>query len=86
MSLELTRCRSEECRASIFWARTTRGKRMPVDAMPTEDGNVEIVSHGQDGPIVKIHKTGQPALFEERRYTSHFATCPDAEGWRRRDG
>src|SRR5436190_23930286 len=39
-------CRS--CGRPVWWATTTHGKRMPVDAAPAPDGNLIIVdAHGQ---------------------------------------
>lgn len=39
-------CKS--CGAEIFWAVTQKGKRMPVDTEPREDGNLEIVEQAAD--------------------------------------
>lgn len=72
-------CRS--CGAAVVWAMTQGGKPMPVDAEPAADGNLVVVedvagelrvfvASGRDWP-------GEP------RYRPHFATCPDAERWRR---
>ena len=38
----IERCKTEECHASIVWARTNTGKLMPVDAEPVEGGNVRL--------------------------------------------
>jgi hypothetical protein len=46
---------------------------MPVDPEPVAEGNVVLV----DGLAV-VGGEGEP------RYTSHFATCPDAKRWRKR--
>jgi hypothetical protein len=74
-----TRCRS--CRAEIFWAATSHGKRMPVDAQPVEDGNL-VIAPG-DLPTAYVVDPGQPDLTGEPRYTSHFASCPHADQHRR---
>jgi hypothetical protein len=69
------RCRS--CDAPIEWAITTKGQRIPLDPEPGPGGNLVLV----DG--VARHPTlgeGVPYL----QYTSHFATCPDAERFRRK--
>lgn len=49
---------------------------MPVDADPTPDGNVVMV----DGRAV-VTTDPPPGA---RRFTSHFATCPNAGEWRGR--
>jgi hypothetical protein len=70
-------CRS--CGAALLWAITPKGKRMPLDAAPVEGGlwfayDVAGEKHcaparaGAEGPL----------------YTSHFATCPQADQHRRR--
>lgn len=78
---EIQACRS--CDAPIVWANTAGQKLMPVDAEPTEEGNVELTpgSLGR-GPTATV-LTG-PSLFGGPRYTSHFATCPEADAWRQR--
>ena len=64
-------CRS--CHAPIEWAELITGKRIPFDA-----------------PIVAVrtHHTGIGERVIEDVDTeitySHFATCPDADRWRRR--
>ncbi len=75
------RCRS--CDAPIRWATaTTTGRRMPIDAEPTADGNV-TVHRGDDGQAVAtVHPAGVTPLGT--RWTAHFATCPAAAEHRRR--
>jgi hypothetical protein len=79
-------CRS--CDAGIFMAETPKAKMMPVDIVPDPDGLVVIGDRQlPDGtPIIeRIESKGQLSMLmgDEERYTSHFATCPDAEQWRR---
>lgn len=73
-----TACRS--CGAPVVWRLTPSGKRMPVDPVPTGDGTVVI-----DG--AKAIALSADALADldawEPRYTSHFATCPQADAWRK---
>jgi hypothetical protein len=74
-------CRS--CNAPIVWAVTNGGKGMPVDAEPVDDGHVELrpSTHGR-GVIATVLEA--EALFAGPLRKSHFATCPDADGWRSR--
>lgn len=70
-------CRS--CGAEIVWALSGNEKRMPVDAEPTAEGNVALVEVDGD-----LHaRVAAANLLEEPRYTSHFATCPNADAHRR---
>ena len=79
-------CRS--CRAPIVWAVTERGKDMPIDQAPVEGGNVYFV--GSPGSrVVRVLSDPQPTLEEQTdsadglRYVTHFATCPQADRWRK---
>lgn len=62
---KISQCRS--CDAPVMWCGTRRGKKMPVDARPDPDGDLGIDKNGIAG-----HGIAGP------KYTSHFATCPDA--------
>jgi hypothetical protein len=75
-------CRS--CGAAIRWATTASGKRMPLDRDPVDDGNLAlIIDVGLD--VVAVPVAPRQALLDDdgRRFVSHYATCPDAEQWRR---
>lgn len=64
------RCRS--CGASIEWAETIRGKRIPFDG--------EIVAVRTQGSVLE----GRVVEVIETTVTKvHFETCPDAKKWRR---
>lgn len=67
------------CGAEIFFAKTEADKWIPIDAAPVRDGNLEIL----DGyPVLAIPIA--PLLPPAKRYKSHFATCPEADRFRRR--
>lgn len=75
------RCRS--CQAEIVWAETERGKRMPVDAAPNpRNGSIVLRERAGEAPLA-IAGVPDEAFPGEPRYTSHFATCPEAARWRR---
>lgn len=78
----IANCRS--CDAPIIWATSSGDRPMPVDAAITDDGNVELsMQPGRVvGPVATV-VTG-PTLFGKPRRKAHFATCKDAEQWRRR--
>jgi len=83
----MARCRS--CGASITWAWTLNGKRMPIDAEPVEDGNLEIAARNDEGePVVRYLSGGDrnplPGFDLVPRYVSHFATCPNAQDHRKK--
>lgn len=69
------KCRS--CGAAIIWCVTGNGKKMPIDARPTDTGN--LVLEGTEPTAVYVDPgTGT--------HTSHFATCPNADKHRRSKG
>jgi hypothetical protein len=75
----LAQCGS--CNGAVIWASTSNGKSMPVDAVPVEDGNVEVLRAG--GRVVAtIH--GQAPMIPVPLRKSHFATCPNADQHRKR--
>lgn len=68
-------CRS--CRAPIVWAKSaSTGKAMLFDAVPVDAGDWQFV----DGQARRI-APGEH-VDPERRFTCHFATCPQADEWR----
>lgn len=73
-------CRS--CGAAVQWLNNERtGKLMIVDAMPSVDGNIEIVNgqarvHGDTFQRLLLQEAGEPL------YADHHATCPDQAKWR----
>lgn len=75
----MSRCST--CRAEITWVKTAAGKSMPLDAEPTEDGNVVLVN----GLAVVLHARGAEgvAAVGATRYTPHWATCPQSAQHRR---
>ena len=73
-----SKCRS--CGAAISWAKTSSGKRIPIDPEPSPKGN--LVLRG-DAEKLAIFATAVNADARELRYTSHFANCPNAASHRR---
>lgn len=68
--MDVVACRS--CRAPIIWMRTEGGKAMPVDR--------------PDGVLLGSGETFEVARkrLGADRVVSHFATCPNASGHRRK--
>lgn len=75
---KVDRCRS--CDAEIIWASTGR-KSMPVDVEPSPDGTVELTPAAAGARAVVWTDT---PLFDIPLRKSHFATCPQADEWRRK--
>jgi hypothetical protein len=64
-------CRS--CDGKIVWAATASGKKIPLEPCPLAEGNVRLDASG----IARVGKVGTG------QYRSHFATCPNANDWRK---
>jgi len=72
-------CRS--CGATIVWAITAKGRRMPLDPDPIPGGNVTL---HEDGAV-----TVNPATDPETEvlgYVTHFVTCYAAKQHRGKRG
>jgi hypothetical protein len=76
------KCRS--CSAAIYWAKTKDGTTMPVDAEPAEDGNLVLSMRPWGSVEVRPWVPEMGPAFKRRR--SHFATCRDADAWRKKQG
>jgi hypothetical protein len=73
-------CRS--CGASVTWVVLPSGKRMPLDAVSTDDGTHVMSGAYAPGephavPVDLLTPASTP------RFKSHFATCPDSKEWRK---
>lgn len=83
--LEQTKCRW--CPAMVMWVASTKGRPMPLDPMPTVDGNVIIERNGTGVRARVLTKAelaqGQLGLRPPRR-KAHFATCTGNPDPRRR--
>jgi hypothetical protein len=80
----IARCRS--CGAEVRWVSTKADRRMPLDAWPSRDGNVQLVAD-QGQLVAEVLRSGRAAEARARGlelFRSHFATCPNADAHRRR--
>jgi hypothetical protein len=67
------KCRS--CGAEVVWSTTKNGKRIPLEAVNPNTGNVRVVN---DVAVVGPPGSGH--------YVVHFTACPNAGDWRRDRG
>lgn len=79
MTPETGRCSG--CSAPIIWAYTEQGRRIPLDEHPVDtwgDGTY-FTLEGHRATVAS------PLLVQDDQaiYQSHFATCPDADTFRR---
>lgn len=73
----LTTC--HDCPAKVFWGRSVNGKPMIIDAEPVEYGGTIVLRDG----VAVVLKKDEPSLPGEKRYKSHWATCPAAANFRK---
>ena len=87
----MANCKS--CNAPIIWATTQAGRPMPFDKLPVLTGNFflhtvpkakrgepeHMAIHVDSDHFAAVHAR----LHEASRYTSHFATCPNASKHRK---
>lgn len=69
------------CLAPIFWADTDTGtgKKMPLNAKPTDDGNIIIIN--KQAHCLKAGEQVEPGTI---RWQCHWATCNKPAQHRRR--
>lgn len=68
--LKKDNCRS--CKAPVYWLGTATGKAVIVDVRPRR-----VYTPDMSDPERKTFKITEG-------YESHFATCPDADKWRKK--
>lgn len=82
-----SRCRS--CRQRIVWVYLPdTGKRMPVDEFPAAGGTVRLLdAYRGDGTqaaeVMTRYAAAEAEAHGEELHLSHFATCAQADAWRR---
>lgn len=74
------------CGRPVYWVKTKRGKVMPVNTLPARFwynpyGRYKLMT--VTGEIVSCDLTGK-GKESGVGYTSHFATCPNAQDYRNR--
>lgn len=83
-------CEGENCGARVEWIANDRtGKKAPVDPLPYNDGNVVLSADRSTYRVLtkkEITALDGLTMFDEPppdRFKLHFATCPDADHFRR---
>ena len=74
----------KECGAAVVWVTTVRGKQMPLDTAPDDEGRIVLVQGtGSQGLVARQLRDGQRGP-DGLRWTSHFASCLAARSRARR--
>lgn len=63
-----------QCGQDLAWGITDTGRRMPIDLLAADDGNVYF---DDDGKHVHVLKRGEST--DKPKFHSHFQTCPQGE-------
>ena len=65
------------CCRPIAWYQTPRGKWMPIDAEPSDAGNVVLRYTRSSAELTAVVlKKDEPARVNERIFMPHMASCP----------
>lgn len=78
------RDRCEHCHGRLLWARTVNERAMPLDAEPSDSGNVlvtEVAGHFRAEVIGKRATAAALRAAGHRTHVHHAATCPYASKW-----
>lgn len=82
MTVATARC--NDCHAPIWFGRTLKDKRMPLNPIPVEEGNVVVdqvemaldqLGGTLDGARVRTLSKGERVGPDVARYVCHLATC-----------
>lgn len=73
----------KKCGAGMIWARTGRGKKMPLDAEPTSAGQFVLEGDAQNPTTYRLANYAASSYTGDK-YTSHFSTCPNADDFRQK--
>jgi hypothetical protein len=84
--MDLVECSG--CKAFMLWALTPSGAKAPIDYRPAESGNVLLLQPSGFGELLAVTLSGDGLQRARQRgmdlRTNHYATCPEAEQFRRR--
>jgi hypothetical protein len=80
--MKTDKCRS--CGAAVVWVETVKGKRMPLDVKPNEKGNIMLREREGREPLAIYVSDQQRESSQLKLFVSHFATCPQSKGWRKK--
>ncbi len=61
----------KKCGAKIRWANTLNGKKIPLDARPNGEGNLNLVGE----TVYRVTENFKRVHPDEVIYMTHFATC-----------
>lgn len=78
------KCRG--CGRDIVWITTKKGKHVPCDPalLPVYEGGKEILFTEDGGTVKGTTNQKEGGSLLGYGYVSHWATCPEADGFRRR--
>lgn len=79
----IVKCKN--CPALIRWVTMLKsGKKNPLNAMPSTNGNVRILEGGDNAEVVATADLESFRKAGGLLFTSHFANCPAAQKFRKK--
>lgn len=85
MTFPVSHCRA--CSARIFFAKTSKSERMPIDYEPVANGNLAVTASANGLPTAVVLRLAQAVGMRadgKPTYVSHFAGCPAADAFRKK--
>lgn len=64
------------CGALVFFATTERGKPIPVNPLPVQDGNMALRWDGGAQLIARVLPESERERYDGPLYVTHLLTCP----------
>ena len=79
-----TGCGPKGCGQSIAFRLTRSGAKMPLNPVPSHDGNIALIGETDDHEgIAEVLEGDRGDGYEGHLYITHFATCKDGAQFRR---
>lgn len=75
----MSHCRG--CGREILWAKTVRGRPMPLDPEP-DPLRGRIALHHDQATVLRGHDLATAQLQGDELYVPHWATCANAKDFR----
>jgi hypothetical protein len=79
--------RCTACDTELIWAVTPAGKRAPITAEATEDGNVLVLQPRSLGEKLAVTLSGDSLELARKHglplHLNHYATCEHADQFRK---
>lgn len=90
METDLKEGRCKSCNEPIFWIKTKKGNWLPVNRRPMEvypvqkGGHTFVLVDGSTEQALPVERMRYDGVDSVVAFEAHFATCPFADGFRKK--